>query len=48
MADRGKRHLDKKHVSFSKDGMKVGVKQIDEDEYADKTQRYVMPERGLA
>lgn len=41
MADRGKRHMDKKNVSFSKDGMKVGVKQVNDEDYADKTQRYI-------
>lgn len=43
MADRGKRKMEKKHVSFSKDGMTVGVKTMHEDEYADKTQRYAIP-----
>ncbi|KAL1311049.1 hypothetical protein AAFC00_001263 [Neodothiora populina] len=42
MADRGKRHMDKKNVSFSKEGMKVGVKQVNDEEYADKTQSYLV------
>ena len=41
MADRGKRKMEKKHVSFSKDGMKVGVKSINDEDYADKTQKYI-------
>ncbi|GAB7352613.1 hypothetical protein MBLNU459_g2990t2 [Dothideomycetes sp. NU459] len=40
MADRGKRTMEKKNVSFSKDGMKVGVKEIKDEDYTDKTQSY--------
>jgi hypothetical protein len=40
LADQGKRTMEKKHVSFTKDGMKVGVKELGDEEYADKTQRY--------
>ena len=40
MAERGKRKMEKKHVSFTKDGMKVGVRGINDEDYADKTQRY--------
>lgn len=32
--------MEKKNVSFTKDGMKVGVKEMSEEEYADRTQRY--------
>lgn len=35
--------LEKKHVSFSRDGMKVGVKEVTAEEQEDKTQRYNMP-----
>lgn len=41
LAERGKRKMEKKNVSFSKDGMRVGVKQINDEDYADRTQRYV-------
>lgn len=41
LAERGKRKMEKKNVSFSKDGMKVGVKQINDEDYADRTQKYV-------
>lgn len=34
--------MEKKNVMFSRDGMKVGVKQINDEEYKDKNQRYVM------
>lgn len=33
--------MEKKNVKFSKDGMQVGVKEISEEDYADKTQRCV-------
>jgi len=38
LANQGKSHMEKKNVSFSKDGMKVGVKEMSEEEYADRTQ----------
>jgi hypothetical protein len=42
LANQGKSHMEKKNVSFSKDGMKVGVKEMSEEEYADRTQRCVL------
>jgi hypothetical protein len=33
--------MEKKNISFSKDGMKVGVKDLKHESYEDKTQRYV-------
>jgi hypothetical protein len=41
LANQGKTHMEKKNVSFTKDGMKVGVKEMSEEEYADRTQRCV-------
>ncbi|KAI5270547.1 hypothetical protein E4T47_06064 [Aureobasidium subglaciale] len=38
LADQGKKTMEKKNMTFSKDGMKVGVKEISEEEYADRTQ----------
>lgn len=38
MADRGVKKMEKKNVSFTKDGMKVGVKDVQNEEYADRTQ----------
>lgn len=32
--------MEKRNVSFTKDGMKVGVKEIKDEDYTDKTQRY--------
>lgn len=40
LANKGKQTMEKKNVSFTKDGMKVGVKEMSEEEYADRTQRY--------
>lgn len=39
LADRGVHKLEKKNVVFTKDGAKVGVKEISAEKYADKTQR---------
>jgi hypothetical protein len=41
LANQGKTHMEKKNVKFTKDGMKVGVKEMSEEEYADRTQRCV-------
>jgi hypothetical protein len=35
------RKMEKRHVSFSREGMKVGVKEVNAEDYADRTQRYV-------
>jgi hypothetical protein len=40
LADRGQKHMEKKNMTFTKDGgLKVGVKEMDAEEYADRTQR---------
>lgn len=42
LADRGQKHMEKKNMTFTKDGgLKVGVKQMGAEEYADRTQRLV-------
>lgn len=42
MTDRGKKHMEKKHMTFTKDGgLKVGVKELKGEAYEDKTQKYV-------
>jgi hypothetical protein len=44
LADRGQKHMEKKNMTFTKDGgLKVGVKEMDAEEYADRTQRYGLP-----
>jgi hypothetical protein len=40
LADHGVKHMEKKNMSFTKDGMKVRVKDINAEDYEDKTQRY--------
>ncbi|KAK8151880.1 hypothetical protein IWX90DRAFT_490084 [Phyllosticta citrichinensis] len=47
LADRGRRKMEKKNVTFTKDGMKVGVKQRSTEDYADKTQSYLVKAWGL-
>ena len=39
LADRGTRKLEKKNIVFSKDGAKVGVKEVNAEDYTDRTQR---------
>jgi hypothetical protein len=40
MAERGKKSMEKRNISFSKDGgLKVGVKGISSEAYEDKTQK---------
>ncbi|KAH3944221.1 hypothetical protein HBH98_148190 [Parastagonospora nodorum] len=39
LAERGVHKLEKKNVVFTKDGAKVGVKEISAENYADKTQK---------
>jgi hypothetical protein len=40
LGTRGKKHMEKKNINFTKDGMKVGVKELKEEEYADRQQKY--------
>lgn len=35
--------MEKRNISFTKDGMKVGVKDMSEEEYTSKQQRYRTP-----
>lgn len=41
--------MERKHVVLTKDGMKVEVKEVKDEAYKDRTQRFVCPElyRGL-
>ncbi len=40
VTDRGKKHMEKKNMSFTKDGgLKVGVKEKSNEAYTDKTQK---------
>ena len=40
LTERGKNHMQKKNVVFTKEGMKVGVKELKTEDYEDKTQRF--------
>lgn len=39
VADKTSQKMEKKHMSLSKDGMKVGVKEISAEQVGDSTQR---------
>ncbi|KAJ4303219.1 hypothetical protein N0V90_002112 [Kalmusia sp. IMI 367209] len=39
LASRGVRKMEKKNVVFTKDGAKVGVKEVRAEDYADRTQK---------
>ena len=42
LADRGKKKMEEKNIGFTKEGgLRVGVKAMPEERYADKTQKYV-------
>lgn len=41
LADRGIHKMEKKNIVFTKDGARVGVKEMRAEDYADRTQRYV-------
>lgn len=43
LADRGKKHLEKKNIVYTKDGMKVGVKDVKDEQLNDNVQRYGVP-----
>lgn len=41
LADRGVKHLEKKNIQYTKEGgLKVGVKEVKDEDYTDKTQKY--------
>ncbi|KAF2195343.1 hypothetical protein K469DRAFT_722590 [Zopfia rhizophila CBS 207.26] len=48
LADRGVRRMEKKNVVFTKDGMKVGVKEVKSEDYADRTQKAFVKTWNLA
>lgn len=47
LAERGKRKMEKKNVVFTKDGARVGVKEVRAEDYADRTQRFVAMRKNL-
>ena len=42
LADRGVKHLEKKNIVYTKDGMTVGVKTKSDEEVNDRVQRYII------
>lgn len=40
VADKTSKKMEKKNVSFGKEGMKIGVKEIKTENYVDQTQKY--------
>lgn len=43
IADKTSKKMEKKNVSFGREGMKIGVKEIKTENYVDQTQRYGQP-----
>jgi hypothetical protein len=41
VTEHSKRQMENKHLVFTKEGMKVGVKELKSEDYEDKTQGYV-------
>lgn len=48
MSEKASERMGKKNVVFTKDGVKVGVKQVQNEKYVDKTQSYVVKAWNLA
>lgn len=40
VAEKTSKKMEKKNISFGKEGMKIGVKEVRNENYVDKTQRY--------
>ena len=40
VAEKTSKKMEKKNISFGKDGMKIGVKEVGNENYVDQTQRY--------
>ena len=44
LAERGKKKMEKKHMAFTKEGgLRVGVKEMKDEAYADRTQNVSLP-----
>jgi hypothetical protein len=41
ISDKTKAKMQKKNIQFSKDGMKVSMKEVRDEDYKDQTQRFV-------
>ena len=42
IAEKTSKRMEKKNVSFGKEGMKIGVKEVKTENYVDQTQRYAL------
>ena len=40
VAEKTSKKMEKKNISFGKDGMKIGVQEVRNENYVDRTQRY--------
>ena len=40
VADKTSKKMEKKNISFGRDGMKIGIKELRNENYVDQTQRY--------
>ena len=40
VAEKTSKKMEKKNISFGKEGMKIGVKEVRNENYVDQTQRY--------
>jgi hypothetical protein len=43
ISNKTKAKMQKKNIQFSKDGMKVSMKEVRDEDYKDQTQRFVSP-----
>lgn len=43
VADKTSKKMEQKNVSFGKEGMKIGVKEVKNENYVDQTQGYANP-----
>lgn len=41
ISDKTRDKMEKKNVMFTRDGMKVGVQEVNEEDYVDRSQRFV-------
>ncbi len=40
VAEKTSKKMEKKNISFGKDGMKIGIQEVRNENYVDRTQRY--------
>lgn len=47
VADKTSKKMEKKNISFGRDGMKIGIKELRNENYVDQTQGYADTDRVL-